>query len=115
MTAYHPECNGAVERLNETVIKTLGHFVAQDQRDWDQWLPFALFAYNTAVHEGTRESPFFLLYGRDAVVPSLACMEPTTNYGTLDNHIAELVQRLSVAPNGVGCARSGGSGKKNTP
>lgn len=96
-TAYHPECNGAVERLNQTVIKMLGHFVAHDQRDWDLWLPFALFAYNSAAHEGTKESPFYLLYGRDAVVPSLARAAPAANYGTLENYRSELVQRLAIS------------------
>lgn len=96
-TAYHPQCNGAVERLNQTVIGMLSHYVSRDQRDWDLWLPFALFAYNTAVHEGTRESPFFLLHGREAVVPEVAFETTKVNYGTLENYRQELVQRMSIA------------------
>lgn len=96
-TAYHPECNGAVERLNQTLIRMLSHYVSHDQRDWDLWLPFAVFAYNTAFHEGIKESPFFLLHGREAMVPEAAFETPRVNYGTLDNYREELVQRLSLA------------------
>lgn len=62
-TAYHPECNGAVKHLNPTLVKIMSHFVNEDQRDWDRLVPFAMFAYNTAVHEGTRESLYYFLYG----------------------------------------------------
>lgn len=96
-TAYHPECNGAVERLNQTLVKIMSHYVNEDQRDWDRWVPFATFAYNTAVHEGTGESPYYLLYGRDPVIPGVVFEEPMGHYGTLDDYRAELTQRLQRA------------------
>lgn len=34
-TPYHRECNGAVERLNQTLARLLSHHVPRDQRDWD--------------------------------------------------------------------------------
>lgn len=96
-TAYHPQCNGAVERLNHTISTMISHYVAHDQRDWDSWLPYAMFAYNTAVHEGTKETPFYLLYGRSPTIPSVALSPPKINYGTLENYRAELEQRLAMA------------------
>ena len=39
-------------------------------RDWDDHLPYLLFAYRVSIHEPTRESPFFLVYGRDARIPT---------------------------------------------
>lgn len=42
-TAYHPESNGAVERLNQTIKGLLSHLVANDQRDWDLWMPYVFF------------------------------------------------------------------------
>lgn len=96
-TAYHPQCNGAVERLNQTLIKIVSHYVSEDQQVWDKWLHFSTSAYNTTVHEGTKESPYYLLYGRDPVVPVVAFNEPRGYYGTLDDYRAELTRRLQRA------------------
>ena len=37
--SYHPECDGLVERFNHTFTTI----------DWDHFIPYALFAYRTAV------------------------------------------------------------------
>lgn len=50
-TAYHPECNRAVESLNKNNIKTHSHYGESDKREWDLWLPYCTFAYNMATHE----------------------------------------------------------------
>ena len=47
---YHPQGNGQVERLNRTLEAMLSKMVKENQRDWDQHLPKALFAYRTAIH-----------------------------------------------------------------
>ena len=39
-------------------------------REWDVYLPQLLLAYRTKPHESTGESPFYLLYGRDAKLPT---------------------------------------------
>ena len=38
---------------------------AEKNSNWDCHLPFLLFAYRATVQESVRESPFYLLYGRD--------------------------------------------------
>ena len=43
---------------------------ADSSNDWDCHLPFLLFAYHVAIHDSTDESPFYLMYGRDARIPS---------------------------------------------
>ena len=37
-TAYHPQCDGQVERFNRTLI-ILSMHVEKYQKDWDRWLP----------------------------------------------------------------------------
>lgn len=96
-TPYHPRCNGAVERLSQTVSGMLGHNVPRDQRDWDVLVPFISFAYNSTSHESTKQSPFFLMYGRHPELPLVLYAGPTGNYGTLENYKEELLQRLSSA------------------
>jgi len=39
-----------------------------------------LYAYQTCVQESTQESPFYLLYGRDARLPEAALAKPCTCY-----------------------------------
>jgi hypothetical protein len=68
-TAYHPQANGLVERLNHTLADMLSMYVSRDHTDWDVTLPFVRFAYNTSKQESTGKSPFYLMHGRHPVLP----------------------------------------------
>ena len=68
-TPYNPQCNGLTERFNKTLIQIIRKFVNAAGNDWDTWIPYALFAYRTAYHSSFRETPFYLLYGRQACMP----------------------------------------------
>lgn len=83
-TAYHPQTQGLVERWNRTVENMLKMYTSANQRDWDRFLPFAVFAYNTAVQESTRESPFYLVFGRDPHLPLADDLHPPHNYDYVD-------------------------------
>ena len=61
---YHPQTNGLVERLNGTLKSMIKKFTSKSQKDWDECLPYFLFAYREAVKESTGFAPFELLYGR---------------------------------------------------
>lgn len=52
-----------------TVLKMLQKFVADTGWDWDQWLPFLLFAYREVPQTSTGFSPFELLYNWDVQGP----------------------------------------------
>ena len=67
---YHPQGNGASERLIRTLTQTIAIFVSQNQKDWDLCLPGVLFGYRTSKHTATKETPFHLLYGRRARLPN---------------------------------------------
>ena len=66
----HPQCDGLVERFNRTLKSMLSKLVENKGRDWDRLLGPVLFAYRTTPHSSTGETPFYLLYGRDAKLPS---------------------------------------------
>ena len=68
-SAYHPQTDGLNERYNKTVIIMLSMYVGEHQKDWDVYLPYVRFAYNTSIQSSTGETPFFLMHGRDAVIP----------------------------------------------
>jgi hypothetical protein len=63
-TAYHPESQGLVERFNRTLQEMLRMYVADDQKDWDEYLPQVVMAYNTAKQESSKYTPFELMYGQ---------------------------------------------------
>ena len=69
-TSRHPQSDGLVEHFNRTLKAMLSKVVANKGRDWDRMLGPLLFAYRTMVHSSTGETPFFLLYGRDAKLPT---------------------------------------------
>jgi hypothetical protein len=68
-SAYHPQGNGGSEAINKPFATAISMYCSTKQKDWDEQLPFIRLAYNTSVHSATGESPFYLTYGRDAVLP----------------------------------------------
>ena len=90
--AYNPKSDGLIERYNKTLINTVSMMLDPDrnQRDWDQQLPFATFAYRSVPQESTGETPNMLMLGREVMLPVdlLAespppdeATEPATDYG----------------------------------
>ena len=65
-TAYHPQTDGLVECFHRTLTDMLAKRVEHSGKDWDEHLPYVLFAYGTSIQTSTQESPFYLLYGRDS-------------------------------------------------
>jgi hypothetical protein len=98
-TAYHPQSNGIVERFNGTLKETLSMWVNENHTDWDVLLPFALFAYNTSIHRILQESPFYLLYGRDARLPIdyLVTSSSLDGENSVHEYAIALVNRLKDA------------------
>ena len=82
-TAYRPQCDGMVERVNRTLADMLASYVSSHPDRWSTFLPFVTFAYNTAVHTSTGFTPFYLLYGREAREPS--DMIPPTRLRTIND------------------------------
>jgi hypothetical protein len=68
-TPYTPSTNGQVENVNRQLQERLAMLVASHQRDWDDQLPFALFALRTAVQQTTGESAYYAMYGQDPYLP----------------------------------------------
>ena len=95
----HPQTDGLVERLNRTLKAMLSKVVSKGGKDWDECLGPALLAYRTAPQASTGQSPFFLLYGRDAQLPtSLNFFAPAVHCPTIETEYGrELFQELKKA------------------
>jgi len=66
---YHPQTDGLVEHFNQTLKSMVRKVAKKDCKDWDQLLPYLLFAYREVPQASTGFSPFELLYGRDVRGP----------------------------------------------
>ena len=75
-SAYHPQTDGLMERFNRTLTAMLAKSAKRGGKDWDQRLPFVLFAYRASQQQSTLESPFILLCGRDPRLPTDPVMSP---------------------------------------
>jgi len=64
LTAYHPQTNGQIERINQEVEVFLKHYINYRQDDWTKWLATAKFQYNNKEHAATKYTPFYMNYER---------------------------------------------------
>jgi len=62
-TAFHPQTNGASERMSCKVSQVLCTLVRPDQLDWPKHLPMVEFALKSSVSTSTGFAPFELTYG----------------------------------------------------
>jgi len=74
----------------------LRHYVRQDQTNWDKWVPYAVYVYNTTVHTTTAYAPFELVYGCRSEVPSALRVTSAVKYN-YENFLTELRGRLQSA------------------
>jgi hypothetical protein len=67
---YHPQTDGMVERFNATLEDMLSAYVSKHQNDWDVYIPYVLFAYRASLHPSIGDTPFYMMFGRDARYPA---------------------------------------------
>ena len=97
-TSYHPECDGFVERFNHTLTTIISMYVSEHQKDWDLFIPYALFAYRTAVQSSTNETPFYLMYGRDPRLPiDVSLLKARETYSDINDYRGVIADRLLAA------------------
>lgn len=70
-SAYHPQANGMIENGHKSVLNGLAKGLKdQDSTDtWERHLSAVLWADRITAKRTTGESPFMLVYGRQALLP----------------------------------------------
>jgi len=64
-TAFHPQTDGQMERVNQELEQYLRMFIDYQQEQWLDWLGTAEFAYNNKAHSSTKTLSFKANYRQD--------------------------------------------------
>lgn len=98
-TTYRPQANGAVERTNRIVADMLANYINSKGNDWPDFLQLVCFAYNTSIHASTNQTPFYILFLRDPILPIDLRMEREENIieknpKDISEYVQEYTQKL---------------------
>ena len=84
---YHPQSNGRIEGFHHFLKACMSKHISKTM-EWDEVVHLATAAYNFFPNEHSRESPFFLMFGRDPRIPLNTLLQPKIRYmGTDEKHI----------------------------
>ena len=89
-TAYHPQSQCQVERMNAVVSQTLQCLMTDvaNLGRWKDFLPTVEMVVNSLPNRSTGYSPFYLMYGYHPVLPvELLKGDESTNVETLSKFL----------------------------
>jgi hypothetical protein len=67
---YHPQANASAESMMRPLAHMLTAYCSATQSNWSRYIKHVQLIYNTAPLDEFGVTPFFLVYGRDAVLPA---------------------------------------------
>ena len=76
-TPAYPQGNRQAEAVNKVIVSGLKKKLDDAKGKWVEELPHVFWTYKTTPHRSTRETPFSMTYGAEAVIP-LETGFPTT-------------------------------------
>ena len=102
-TAYHHQAIGLVERWHSVLKSFILTALASDSdMDWASYLPTLELAYNAAVNSSTGYSPFFVVHGRQCVLPTDVILgPPRAQSRDLPKFVKDRLEQLSVTYDAV--------------
>ncbi|KAJ8038322.1 hypothetical protein HOLleu_15710 [Holothuria leucospilota] len=93
-SAYHPESQGALERFHQTLKNMLKTYCYDNERDWDEGIPFVMFAARESLQESLGFSPFELVFGHTVRGPLKLLKEKWLSDPGEDIHLLDYVSRF---------------------
>jgi len=64
---YRPQSNAVCEHFHLTLNRLIIKAVDDAHRNWNEFLPHLMRAYNTTVHDSTGYTPHFLIFGQRCI------------------------------------------------
>ncbi|KAH9640804.1 hypothetical protein HF086_001965 [Spodoptera exigua] len=95
-TAYHHQSIGALENSHKSLGTYLRIQTDNHSGHWSKWIAYWCFAYNTSVHTETKFTPFELVFGKQANLPSNLTIHPEPIYNH-ESYLLELKYRLQLS------------------
>ena len=86
---FHPASNGRIEGFHAFLKACISKHITS-QLEWDDFVPLSCAAYNFIPNEHSKELPFFLMFGRDPVLPLNTLLEPKIRYLGNDINVLSL-------------------------
>ena len=78
-------------------MQSLSQYTNSDQRNWDSSLSAILFGFRIAPSPTTGESPFYLLHGREPVLPMEVPLKPPTKLTqSILKYRSQLVRQMEL-------------------
>lgn len=96
-TAYHPQSLGLVERSHRTFNEYIRSYIDINRDDWDEWLKYFAYCFNTTPSSVNNYCPFELVFAKlppDFDFLSSGTIDPIYN---LDSYYAEVKHRLQIS------------------
>ena len=93
---WRPQFNGKTERFHRYLNDCIAKYTRGNHGLWEQHLPGILMAYRTSTHSSTKFTPYFLVYGRDPILPMDTLLCPKLKY-LGDEYVPTMLQSLHVA------------------
>ena len=86
---YRPQSNGRIEGFHRFFKACIGKHIS-GRVEWPRVTSLATAAYNFFPNEHSKESAFFLMFGRDPLIPLASLIEPQGRYLGTDESIPDM-------------------------
>lgn len=114
-SAHHPQSQGALERWHQTFKAVLRKYCLESGNDWDEGVPFALFALRESVQESLGFSPAELVFAHTVRGPlqvlkeQLLSSDPSVSSPNVLEYVSRFRERLhqacALAKKGLGTSQ----------
>ena len=109
-TAYHPQSDGATERVNQEIEAYISIFCTNNPEDWLNMLTTMEFTHNNWRHADWQNTPFELMLGVTPVAILLSF--ENTKYPTIKERMKKMIQEREEALAAHELARSWMAGRR---
>ena len=98
-TAYHHQTLGTIEKSHRTFNEYVRSYISTDKSDWDEWLKYFVYCFNTTPSIAHGYCPYELIFGKTPNTfkqPKTSIVDPIYN---IDDYSKEIKFRLEIARN----------------